>query len=120
MSPVSLEYSATFSGFATIWRNCQAPSGFLQELLMPHCQDAPPIFGPFPKSGGGRKRASSAYFLTTSLAPQLPLYHRAVRPCKNAWSSAGFGLTYLFLKRFWNQSPHAFASGPFSAPSAVV
>src|SRR6476661_610793 len=80
ISPVAFEIAATFSGFIRRWTNCQAPSVFGQAVLMPHCQEAPPIFGPLPKSAGGRKSASAPTFLVTSSAAQLPVYHRPTRP----------------------------------------
>src|SRR5690242_1048640 len=80
ISPVALEIAATFSGFVRVWTNSQAPSVFGQAELIPHCQDAPPIFGPLPRSGGGRKSASAPTFLLTSSAAQLPVYHSATRP----------------------------------------
>src|SRR5258708_7420000 len=100
--------------------NCQAPSGFWHLALMPHCHEPAPILGPLPRSTGGRIRASAAYFFTTSLTAQLPVYHGATWPCRKPWSSAGVGLTYLLVNSPWNHWPQARAAAPFSAFSAVV
>src|SRR5436309_15504594 len=86
---------------------------------MPHCQDAPPILGPLPKSTVGRMSASSPTCVVTSSAAQLPEYHKATRPWRKPLSSPGLGLAYPFLNRSWNHVPHFAASAALRTPSAL-
>src|SRR4051812_13713275 len=78
--PVAVAILAICSGCMMELMKPHAPSASLHEVLMPHCQEAPPILGPLPKSTVGRNSASSPTCLTTSSAAQLPVYHRATRP----------------------------------------
>src|ERR1700737_3609094 len=86
---------------------------------MPHCQDAPPILGPLPKSTVGSMSASSPTWVVTSSAAQLPEYHKATRPWRKPLSSAGLGLAYPFLNRSWTHVPHFSASPPLRTPSPL-
>jgi hypothetical protein len=89
---------------------------------MPHCQDPPPIFGPSPRSGGGRTTASSPNASVTVGFAQLPEYRIALWPLtKSAVASLpDFADMEPSATSPCIHSPHATASGPFSTPSALV
>src|SRR5689334_4231425 len=97
-----------------------APASSEQLPLTPHCHDAPPILGPLPKSGGGRKTTSSLNFARRFTAVQVPLYKIADLPfAKSAAGSApDLSGMYLLVTRPRNQVAHLMAASPFSAPSA--
>src|SRR6476469_941934 len=88
--------------------------------LTAHCQEPPPIFGPLPKSGGGRT-IPSAPSLDRLAEFQMPDQTMADLPLtKSAKASLpDFAGAYPFLTRPWNQFAHFSAAGPLSTPSAV-
>src|SRR5688500_2526762 len=84
MVPVALANSVKYFVLRVNSRNARAPSGFAQFELMAHCHDAPPIFGPSPKSTGGRISRSSPSFSTFLAASQLPSHWIADLPLRKS------------------------------------
>src|SRR5690348_14013229 len=97
-----------------------APAESLQPVETPHCQEPPPIFGPLPRSGGGRNSASLPKALRVSVATQLPLYRIAVLPLMKslAGSAPDFSGAYLSVTRLRNHLAQSTACWPLSTPSA--
>src|SRR6185295_19530125 len=93
----------------------------LQLELMAHCHDPPPIFGPAPRSGGGRATPSAPSFdrfpefqMPDQTMADLPLTKSA-----KASVPERAGL-YPSLTRLCNQLAHLIAAAPLIAPSEVL
>src|SRR5687768_16105906 len=120
MATAEVANIATYLSVEANFMYSSAPALSEQLVDMPHCQDAPPIFGPLPKSGGGRNTMSSPNFLRPSAAPHEPLYKMAVLPLRKSLpgSVPDFNGISLSVASPRNQVAHSTACGPLSTPSA--
>ncbi|OJV56702.1 MAG: hypothetical protein BGO38_11050 [Cellulomonas sp. 73-145] len=72
MVPVALASAATYFVWWLNFRYACAPAVLSHWALIAHCQEPPPIFGPWPRSTGGMTSASSPNAFVTVASAQLP------------------------------------------------
>src|SRR6266702_8698496 len=121
MVPVAADTEVKYLVCRMNFRKAWAPFCLSQALLIAHCQDPPPTFGPLPRFGGGRKATSLPSLAWSLIASQLPSYNSAVLPLRKS----SFGLVpdfcamYPFLTRPLNQLAHCTALSPLRTFLAV-
>src|SRR5688500_6525790 len=97
-----------------------AASELLQPLVTPHCQEAPPIFGPLPRSTVGMTARSLPSALRALSAAQEPVYTMALLLFRKSCVES---LPLFLAMKPWSARPrnhvaHSTAFSPLRAPSA--